>query len=124
MAVPSIDTSTAAPASPVPETIGVESLVTDPSAGATITGASGAVASTVTVTIAGSEVFPASSVCSAVMLCEPSLSGSGRGSDQEPSRQTGAGPLGMPLTMLPTPAPGYPVPVRVGGLVADAEREA
>ena len=75
-ACPSTRTPTVAPASAVPLIVGVVSLVTLPSAGTRMTGAAGAVASTVKVTgaLAG-DGLPAASVATAVAVCEPSVRG-------------------------------------------------
>jgi hypothetical protein len=72
MVVPSA-TSTVDPVSPVPVMVGVASGTAAPAAGAVMTGAAGAVLSTVNVTgaLAG-ETLPATSVWVAVTVCAPS----------------------------------------------------
>src|SRR5580765_6432090 len=116
--VPPAVTVTVAPASPVPLTVGVSSLVTDPSTGAVITGAAGAAVSTVMVTGAeGKELFPAGSVWVAVRVVSPSGSGVVGVTDHVPPASTVVVPIGLPSwSVTVTVAPGSPVPVMVGVL--------
>ena len=69
-------TVTEAPGSPVPDTIGVESDVVEPSAGPEITGAAGPLESTVNDTGADAgDTLPAGSSCVASSECGPSDNG-------------------------------------------------
>ena len=64
---------TVAPSSAVPVMVGVPSSVTEPSAGEPITGAPGAVASTVKVIVAETpETLPRESAATALTVCAPS----------------------------------------------------
>ena len=74
ISVPSTDTVTVAPGSPVPVIVGVLSLIVEPSAGAMITGGSGTSVSTVKVDEASGDTFPAGSVWMAVAVCSPPVS--------------------------------------------------
>ena len=85
---PSMKTVTVAPGSPVPTMSGVESVVVDPSAGAVITGASGASSSTTNSLSSASDSLPASSVWIADAVCGPSASGVVTGTVQLPSSST------------------------------------
>src|SRR5580765_226412 len=113
--VPSL-TVTVAPGSPVPLMVGVVSLVDEPSTGAVMTGAAGAVVSTVKVTGAeGGETFPAGSVWVAVSVVVPCGSGVVGVTDHVPPASTVAVPMVAPVpSVTVTVAPGSPVPVIVG----------
>lgn len=71
---PSIRASTVVPGVPVPDTVGVLSAVSEPSAGVTTTGP--VAAPTVNVLVfEGCDTLPARSVAVALTLCEPAASG-------------------------------------------------
>src|SRR5918998_257113 len=112
---PSTVTSTVAPGSPVPVTVGVVSEIVDPFAGLSTTGASGAAVSTVNVTVSDAgDVLPAGSVCVAVTVWSPSASGVVTSRLQVPSGATVVVPTTVPSMVTSTVAPGSPVPVIVG----------
>jgi hypothetical protein len=120
--VPPSVTVTVAPGSPVPVTVGVLSLVLEPFTGAVITGAAGAVVSTVNVTGAEAGLgLPAGSVCVAVIVCEPSANGAVGVQVHEPSACTVAVQTLVPPSVTVTVLPGSPVPVTggVGLLMVD-----
>src|SRR3546814_152474 len=99
---PSIETSTSAPASPVPVTSGVLSFVEEPSTGLVIAGASGAAVSTSKSTVTGAETLPESSAWVAVTVCSPSANGVVIGSSQVPSGATTTSPSSVPSTSTVT----------------------
>src|SRR5919106_1541868 len=102
--------------SPVPEMVGVLSLVEVPLTGSSMTGAA-AVVSTVKVTGSeAGETLPAASVCVAVTVCSPSASSVGTPNVQVPSGPTVVVPTTTPSMVTSTVAPGSPVPVMVGVL--------
>src|SRR6478736_2602120 len=101
-------------ASAVPEIAGVAEPTVDPSAGARITGATGGVASTVKFTAAdGTDGVPLT-VCTAVALWAPSLSGVGTGSCHVPPALAVVVPIEAPSMNTSTVAFGSEVPWTVG----------
>ena len=114
ISVPSTDTVTVDPGTPVPVTVGVLSVIVEPLAGAVMTGAGGAVVSTVKVTSSASEVLPAGSVCVADAVCSPSDNAVVGVTDQLPAPLTGLVPISVPSMLTVTVAPGSPVPLIAG----------
>jgi hypothetical protein len=115
MGVPSTVTATVEFASAVPEIAGVGSFVDEPSAGVVITGADGAVVSTVNVSGADAgDTFPLASAAVAVAVCEPSDSGVVGVSVQAPLPSAGAVPTGLPSTVTVTVEFGSAVPEMAG----------
>src|SRR5690606_35148773 len=113
MTFPSPSTTvTVAPGSPVPEITGERKSVEERNAGPVITGASGAVVSTTTVTsFDSSEVFPAWSVCVATNVYSRSSNGSSGVPHQLPSSSTSTTKMTFPSpSTTVTVAPGSPVP--------------
>src|SRR3546814_5220430 len=79
-----------------------------------MTGAAGAVVSRVKSASAVADSLPASSVCTAITVCVPSLSSVPTGIDHDPSGPTGTVPKTDPSRVTSTSAPGSPVPVMTG----------
>src|SRR5690606_13692831 len=116
-------TVTVAPGSPMPEMVGVESLVDVPSAGTSIAGGA-AVASTKNSTDSDTpDRLPAGSTWLANTVWPPSDSARSSGTSmvQVPSGSTVAVPIDSPSTNTSTVAPISPVPVMVGVWSATVE---
>jgi hypothetical protein len=112
---PSIVTVTVESGSAVPEIAGVVSFVDEPFAGAVITGASGAVVSTVKESgVDAGDTFPAASVAVAVAECGPSPSGVVGVNVQSPSGLVVAVPTTAPSIDTVTVEFGSAVPEMAG----------
>ena len=97
--------------SAVPEYAGVLSLVVEPSAGVSTTGATGGAVSTVKVLVLDSGlVFPTASVAVAFTECVPSASGVDGVKLQAPEPLAGAVPTVTPSTITVTVLLGSAVP--------------
>ncbi|EAU68165.1 Pea-VEAacid family [Stigmatella aurantiaca DW4/3-1] len=106
---------TVLPGSAVPLYVGVLSLVVEPLAGVTTTGAAGATVSTVKLFVLDEGlVLPAASVAVALTVCGPSASGVVGVKLQLPLPSTVVVPTDVPSTMTLMVLPGSPVPLYVG----------
>ena len=114
---PSTITVTVLPASAVPLYVGVLSLVVEPLAGVSTTGAAGGVVSTVNVLVFDCAlVLPAASVAVALTVCDPSASAVGGVKLQVPEALATVVPTTTPSTITVTVLPASAVPVYVGVL--------
>ena len=113
---PSTITTTVVPGSPVPSIVGVRSVTVSPSSGAVITGAAGAVVSTVKSFSAGSDCVAGARRSGPLTPCG-SPSSSGSVSSERPVAVARPRPPSRPGCRRPRPstvAPGSAVPTMVG----------
>jgi len=107
-------TRTVEPDSAVPVTVGVAVVREPPAVGAEITGAAGAVVSTVKVVLDAAETLPAASAWVTDQVCEPAPRATAAEQLQAPPAATTAVQIVAAPSRTVTVAPGSPVPEAVG----------